>query len=166
MKKSKHIDSKTTVNNKNTDKVEINDDLKTLTMEDQNLGTPVVHEIKNAMTDTATSKSDKNENQLSSEKIWDYKLDSIVLQSTAKSGNTKQKLSATTALQTERANYRKYPEVKDRLIAMCIEGKKSAKEMADELGLSIHTFYKYKSMAMVEYGHHFRTIDEVLYNKK
>ena len=135
-------------------------------MEDQSLGTPVVHEIKNAVTDTTISKSDKNENQLASENIWDYKLDSIVLPSTAKSGNTKQKSSATTALQTERTNYRKYPEVKDRLIAMCIEGKKSAKEMADELGLSIHTFYKYKSMAMVEYGHHFRTIDEVLYSKE
>ena len=93
MKKSRHIDNKTPVNNKTINKMEIKDDLKRLTMEDENLGTPVVREIKK---------------QLSPENILDYKLDSTVLQRTAKSKKTEQNLSATTALQTERANYRKY----------------------------------------------------------
>ena len=63
---------------------------------------------------------------------------------------------------TKRDHYRKYFQVQERLV-QCLEENCSAKDAAKELGISLPTFYKYKSIASVENDMVYMTEEEVRY---
>lgn len=62
-------------------------------------------------------------------------------------------------MKKNRAHYRKYFQVQERLIEH-LEAGLSAKESAKELGISLPTFYKYKSIASIENDTLYMTAEE------
>ena len=65
-----------------------------------------------------------------------------------------------------RSNYYKYPSIKDSLIDKLQSGELTTAEASKALGISPHTFYKYKSRAMVESGLQLMTKEEKIYLSK
>lgn len=63
---------------------------------------------------------------------------------------------------TKRDHYRKYFQVQERLV-QCLEAGRSAKEAAKDLGISLPTFYKYKSIASIENDTIYMTAEETDY---
>lgn len=63
------------------------------------------------------------------------------------------------ALKFRKDNYCKYNRVRDDLIRY-LELQKSAKDSAKELGISLQTYYKYKSIASIETGRVYEAPEE------
>ena len=81
-----------------------------------------------------------------------------------KNNKTKPALTAEELMrQFQKTNYCKIDDVREPLIARLSDGKLTAAEIADEVGIAITTFYKYKCMLMIETGVNFMAKDEASY---